>query len=76
MTKCKSWEYDSNDKLGNNWISEWNLVCDRDELKTMAESLFLVGVATGGIITGYLSDKFGRKKMLYISFTFQTMFGE
>lgn len=44
--------------------------------KTVAEMFFLVGVATGGIISGYLSDKFGRKKMLFISAVLQTIFGE
>lgn len=36
---------------------------------------FLLGVATGGVISGYLSDKFGRKKMLFISAVLQTIFG-
>lgn len=44
--------------------------------KTVAEMFFLVGVATGGIISGYLSDKFGRKTMLFISVVLQTIFGE
>lgn len=37
---------------------------------------FLVGVATGGIISGFLSDKFGRRTMLFISVVLQTIFGE
>lgn len=37
---------------------------------------FLVGVATGGVISGYLSDKFGRRTMLFISAVLQTIFGE
>lgn len=36
---------------------------------------FLLGVATGGIISGYLSDKFGRKTMLFNSAILQTIFG-
>lgn len=65
-----------NDSLGNTWISEWNLVCDSEYLKNVAEMFFLVGVATGGIISGYLSDKFGRRTMLFWSVIFQTIFGE
>lgn len=38
--------------------------------------IFLIGVATGGIISGMLSDKFGRKKMLFISAVFQSFFGK
>lgn len=72
---CSSWEYDTNDNLGNTWTSEWNLVCDKEYLKNVAEMFFLLGVATGGIISGYLSDKFGRKTMLFISAVLQTIFG-
>lgn len=75
-TKCASWEFDSNDNLGNTWISEWNLVCDKEYLKNVGEMFFLVGVAAGGIISGYLSDRFGRKHMLFISVVLQTIFGK
>lgn len=76
MTKCVEWEYNMTDNLGNTWISEWDLVCDKKYLKLVAEMIFLIGVATGGIISGMLSDKFGRKKMLFISAVFQSFFGE
>lgn len=61
--------------MGNTWTSEWNLVCDNEYMKSVGEMFFLVGVATGGLISGYLSDKFGRKTMLFISVVFQTIFG-
>lgn len=64
------------DGLGNTWMSEWNLVCESEYLKSVAEMFFLFGVATGGIISGYLSDRFGRKTMLFISVVFQTLFGK
>ncbi|XP_055541857.1 organic cation transporter protein isoform X2 [Wyeomyia smithii] len=72
---CSAWEFDVNDNLGNTWGSEWNLVCDKGYLKDVAEMFFLVGVATGGITSGVLSDKFGRKKMLFISAVLQSIFG-
>lgn len=76
MIECHEWEYNMTDSLGNTWNSEWNLVCDKKYLKIVAEMIFLVGVATGGIISGMLSDKFGRKKMLFISAVFQSFFGK
>ncbi|KAL7728521.1 hypothetical protein ACLKA6_012533 [Drosophila palustris] len=75
LVACKSWEYATNDNVGNTWTSEWDLVCDKEHLKNVAEMFFLLGVATGGIISGYLSDKFGRKTMLFISAVLQTIFG-
>ncbi|XP_046806776.1 organic cation transporter protein isoform X1 [Lucilia cuprina] len=74
-TACSSWEYAVNDNVGNSWTSQWDLVCDKEYLKNVAEMFFLLGVATGGIISGYLSDKFGRKTMLFISAVLQTIFG-
>lgn len=76
MRECHEWEYNMTDSLGNTWNSEWNLVCDKKYLKIVAEMIFLIGVATGGIISGMLSDKFGRKKMLFISAVFQSFFGK
>lgn len=73
--KCEAWEFNTTDQLGNTWGSQWNLVCDKEYLKNVAEMFFLVGVATGGIVSGVLSDKFGRKKMLFISALFQSFFG-
>lgn len=64
------------DNLGNTWTSQFNLVCDSEYLKNVAEMFFLVGVATGGIISGYLSDRFGRRTMLFWSVIFQTIFGK
>ncbi|KAH8311117.1 hypothetical protein KR044_004483, partial [Drosophila immigrans] len=72
---CNSWEYERNDNVGNTWTSEWDLVCDKEYLKNVAEMFFLLGVASGGIISGFLSDKFGRKTMLFISTALQTIFG-
>lgn len=76
MVECHSWEYNMTDSLGNTWSSEWNLVCDKKYLKIVAEMIFLIGVASGGIVSGMLSDKFGRKKMLFISAVFQSFFGK
>ncbi|XP_002137941.2 organic cation transporter protein isoform X1 [Drosophila pseudoobscura] len=75
LVACESWEYETHDNVGNTWTSEWDLVCDKEHLKNVAEMFFLLGVATGGIISGYLSDKFGRKTMLFISAILQTIFG-
>ena len=76
MKPCVAWEFAINDNLGNTWTSEWDLVCEKEYLKNVAEMFFLLGVATGGIISGFLSDKFGRKRMLFISAVLQTIFGK
>ncbi|CAH2084826.1 unnamed protein product [Euphydryas editha] len=61
--KCNEWDYDRSE-VGNTIISEWNLVCDRATLTNLAEVVFLVGVGVGGVLGGWISDRFGRKKIL------------
>lgn len=76
LKDCNEWEFEEVDQFGKTWSSEWNLVCDKEDLKYIAEMFFLLGVASGGIISGYLSDKFGRKRMLFISAVIQTALGK
>ncbi|CAB3226717.1 unnamed protein product [Arctia plantaginis] len=61
--KCTEWEYDMSE-VGYTIISEWNLVCDREYLTSLTDSMFLIGVGAGGVVGGWISDKFGRKKVL------------
>lgn len=56
FTKCTDWDYDRSE-VGNTIISEWNLVCDKAYLTSLAEVMFLVGVGVGGVIGGWISDK-------------------
>ncbi|CAG9858089.1 unnamed protein product [Phyllotreta striolata] len=70
--KCTGWEFDG---VGSSIISDFGLVCDRSGLPNLAEMMFLAGVAMGGLASGIMSDKYGRKRTLMISVTFQTILG-
>ncbi|XP_050674807.1 organic cation transporter protein-like isoform X2 [Leptidea sinapis] len=61
--KCQVWDFDRSD-VGNTIISEWGLVCDRASLTNLAEVVFLIGVGIGGVVGGWISDKYGRKRIL------------
>ncbi|XP_072932783.1 organic cation transporter protein-like isoform X2 [Epargyreus clarus] len=61
--KCTEWDFDRSE-VGETIISEWDLVCDRAGLTNLAEVVFLVGVGVGGVVGGWVSDKFGRKRIL------------
>ncbi|CAG9787714.1 unnamed protein product [Diatraea saccharalis] len=63
FVECTAWDYDRSE-VGETIISEWNLVCDRASLTSLAEVVFLVGVGAGGVLGGWISDKFGRKRIL------------
>ncbi|CAI9720482.1 organic cation transporter protein [Octopus vulgaris] len=49
-------------------VSEWNLVCDQSYTITLINTLTMVGLLFGSLLTGPLSDYFGRKKILYGSY--------
>ncbi|XP_015264757.1 PREDICTED: solute carrier family 22 member 5 [Gekko japonicus] len=73
--KClDGWEY-SRDPYLSTIVTEWNLVCDNDWKSPLTTSLFFVGVLVGSFISGLLSDKFGRKNVLFATMGVQTGFG-
>ncbi|KAM7162805.1 organic cation/carnitine transporter 2-like [Macrochelys suwanniensis] len=72
--KClDGWEY-SRELYLSTIVTEWNLVCDDDWKAPLTASLFFVGVLVGSFISGQLSDKFGRKKVLFATMGVQTGF--
>ncbi|XP_078481830.1 organic cation transporter-like protein [Ciona intestinalis] len=46
--------------------SEWNLVCDRKILGTMATSIYFAGMWTGAVVSGNLADYMGRKNTMLV----------
>uniref|UniRef100_A0A7M5U329 Major facilitator superfamily (MFS) profile domain-containing protein n=1 Tax=Clytia hemisphaerica TaxID=252671 RepID=A0A7M5U329_9CNID len=50
-------------------VTEWDLVCDKKEYPFLANSLMWIGWAAGAFVLGFVSDKYGRKKVLMISFS-------
>ncbi|XP_011555935.3 organic cation transporter protein isoform X2 [Plutella xylostella] len=69
--KCTNWEFDKSE-ISSTIISEWLLVCERQGLTNLAEAMFLLGVGLGGVIGGWVSDKFGRKRILMFMVLAQT----
>ncbi|GCB66761.1 hypothetical protein scyTo_0010143, partial [Scyliorhinus torazame] len=67
------WEY-SKDQYISTIVSEWDLVCDNHWKGPFAMSIFFIGVLLGSFITGQLSDRFGRKLIMFATMAVQTVF--
>ncbi|XP_077767744.1 organic cation/carnitine transporter 2 isoform X4 [Canis aureus] len=67
------WEF-SQDVYQSTIVTEWNLVCEDDWKAPLTVSLFFVGVLVSSFISGQLSDRFGRKNVLFVTMGMQTGF--
>ncbi|XP_016052598.1 PREDICTED: solute carrier family 22 member 4 [Miniopterus natalensis] len=67
------WEF-SQDVYLSTIVTEWNLVCEEDWKTPLTSSLFFIGVLLGSFVSGQLSDRFGRKSVLFATMAVQTGF--
>ena len=61
--QCTAWEYDTS-KFRRTVSSEFDLVCEREFLLSVGQTVFFLGMLCAGPISGVLSDRFGRKPVL------------
>ncbi|XP_075258685.1 solute carrier family 22 member 13-like isoform X2 [Convolutriloba macropyga] len=54
--------------------SEMELLCGREYYRRIDKSFFALGQCIGAILLGYLSDRFGRKRVLTIQFILEIPF--
>uniref|UniRef100_A0A8C4R3K9 Major facilitator superfamily (MFS) profile domain-containing protein n=1 Tax=Eptatretus burgeri TaxID=7764 RepID=A0A8C4R3K9_EPTBU len=60
------WEFDSTD-FRSTIVTEWKLVCDKQAMKRMAQSVYMGGLLVGGFFLGGLADKIGRRSVILTS---------
>ncbi|XP_022084587.1 solute carrier family 22 member 3-like [Acanthaster planci] len=63
------WEYDTS-QYKTTIISEFDLVCDKRSLPSLAQSIYFVGFLVGSFLCGSLSDWIGRKKTAFVALLF------
>ncbi|XP_007497797.3 steroid transmembrane transporter SLC22A24 isoform X1 [Monodelphis domestica] len=74
MEPCADgWVYDQS-IITSSIVTEWDLVCDYQAVKSLSQSIFLAGHLLGYGMWGYFSDRFGRKSLLPLTHLMLTIF--
>ncbi|XP_047531120.1 organic cation transporter protein-like [Vanessa atalanta] len=57
---CSNPQYDQS-TIVSSVTSTWNLICEKQQLASLTQSMLQVGILVGSIFYGHLSDRYGRK---------------
>lgn len=71
---CHTFEF--SDEIGHTIVEDFNLVCDRRSFLATIETCILIGSSIAPLLSGWLSDKLGRKMVLMSSATIQLIVGK
>ncbi|KAI4813850.1 hypothetical protein KUCAC02_003072 [Chaenocephalus aceratus] len=67
------WSY-SKDIYQSTVVSEFDLVCSDEWKQPFTATVYFIGVLFGSFFSGQLSDRFGRKPVLFATMAVQTLF--
>uniref|UniRef100_A0A3P8UWN0 Solute carrier family 22 member 7b, tandem duplicate 3 n=1 Tax=Cynoglossus semilaevis TaxID=244447 RepID=A0A3P8UWN0_CYNSE len=74
IAPCQNgWVYD-NSTFKSTITSQWDLVCERRGENKATATIFFVGVMFGNLTFGSLSDRYGRRIMLLVSYVTALLF--
>merc|ERR1719225_1184804 len=74
IPECVNYGFD-HDFWQATMITEWDLVCEKSWLKTLAKLLLFTGFALGSFCSGLVSDRFGRRVAIWASSVSMLVFG-
>lgn len=74
---CNKWSFNhpDNERFMNSLTIEQSLVCDREWLKSLSNSMYFVGATMGLLFWGIISDRYGRKTAYVCSHFVTLIFG-
>ncbi|XP_072546657.1 solute carrier family 22 member 7-like [Salminus brasiliensis] len=74
VVQCQGgWEYDHS-TFKSTLATQFDLVCDSKGLNKASATIFFTGVMFGAVFFGIMSDKYGRKSMLLVSYVSSIVF--
>ncbi|XP_042876742.1 organic cation transporter protein-like [Penaeus japonicus] len=65
MGSCPVIEYDTS-IFTSSVISQFHLVCEREDLQPLFQMMYTVGIIFGSLIGGYVGDKLGRRRAVQV----------
>ncbi|XP_060104133.1 solute carrier family 22 member 13-like [Heteronotia binoei] len=81
----QSIQFNSTEKCRDGWVypetvrptllTEFNLVCERENLNSISQSILMAGVLAGAVIFGPLSDRIGSRNMILLALLLMGSFG-
>uniref|UniRef100_A0A8C9RD68 Solute carrier family 22 member 6 n=1 Tax=Scleropages formosus TaxID=113540 RepID=A0A8C9RD68_SCLFO len=73
--ECQNgWVYDTS-TFTSTIATEWDLVCGKKGMTKGTATIFFIGLMCGAVVFGILSDRFGRKTMLLVTYLLALTFG-
>ncbi|KAJ6641366.1 Carcinine transporter, partial [Pseudolycoriella hygida] len=69
------WEYSRAELPYSTITTDLNWVCDNDTLPTIAQSVFFIGAICGGLLLGWIADRYGRVPSLMVANTIGAVAG-
>ncbi|KAH9364207.1 hypothetical protein HPB48_016074 [Haemaphysalis longicornis] len=65
VVECDAWEFDPQGAKST-IVSEWNLVCHRRSLRTLAMAISMAGALASLVTSAYCGDYFGRRPVILV----------
>ncbi|XP_045769654.1 organic cation transporter protein-like [Maniola jurtina] len=70
---CKNPQYDQT-YIVKSVTTNWDLICEKRQLASLAQSMLHVGILGGSIFYGHLSDRYGRKLACLLALFCEVLF--